>query len=936
MRHNSSMVGSPEQTVAASPLLETKLYIPEWRPGLVSRPRLIELLDRGTERKLTLVSAPAGFGKSTLLAEWLADTPAGERPAAWVSLDQNDNDPTRFWAYFITALQKVMPGVGKSVLTLLHSPKAPPTEVLLGTLLNEISTNSGDGSTDRGHDFVLVLDDYHAIEAESIHAGVAFLLDHLPPQMHLIITGRSDPPLPLARLRGRGESTELRAPDLRFTPDEVADFLSDVMGLELSADHVAVLETRTEGWIAGLQLAALSMQGRDDVSGFISAFAGDDRYIVDYLVEEVLQRQPERVRSFLLQTSVLDRLSGSLCDAVTGQEDGKRMLETLERGNLFLVPLDGNRQWYRYHHLFGDVLHSRLAEEQPDRLPTLHRQAGDWYGKNGLPSDVVRHALAGEDFDRAAAVMELEAMAMVSRCEEPTLLEWLKALPDEVIRARPVLSVYYAFIALSYDGPDAVESLLRDAERLLDATPDANARPGDLSPEMVVVDEKAFRSLPGSIAVVRAYQAGALGDVPGTLNYARQALDFLPEGEHFWRGAATAFLGISYWANGDLEAAHGSFGDGIATLKLAGDTDLEISGEYILAGIRVAQGRLREAERAYEQALQIAADHGEPVLLGTVDLYVGLSELHCEYGDLEAAREYLLRSEELGELGAIPENRHRPYVAKARIKKIEGDLESTLDLLSEAERLFVKTPTPVIRPIAALKAQAWVAQGRLAEAQDWVRERGLSVDDELSYLHEFEHMTLAKVLIARYRSDQGAKRSIDEVTGLLERLLKAADEGERTGSVIEILMLQALAHEAQGNIPLGLVPLERAMTLAEPEGYLRIFVDEGEAMRSLLRHAAAEGIASSYVQRLLSAFDKPAQPASSNSTVAIAGLAEPLSEREIEVLRLIAAGMTNQEIAEQLVVSISTVKTHINRTYRKLEVRTRTQAVARIRQLGIV
>lgn len=938
------MVESPERTVAAKLLLETKLYIPRWNPDLVSRPRLIEQLERGIGRKLTLVSAPAGFGKSTLLAEWLTSTPADERRSAWVSLEPSDSDPSLFWAYFITALQKMMPGIGESTLAMLHSPKAPPIEVLLGTLLNEISAAAGDPSSGSGQDYVLVLDDYHAIDSEPVHAGVTFLLDHLPQKMHLIITGRTDPPLPLARLRGRGESTELRAPDLRFTPDETANFLSEVMGLEISSDHVVALESRTEGWIAGLQLAALSMQGRDDVAGFIDAFTGDDRYIVDYLVEEVLQRQPDRVRNFLLKTSVLDRLNGPLCDAITGQEDGKAMLETLERSNLFLVPLDGNRQWYRYHHLFGDVLHSRLEDEQSEQLPNLHRKAGDWYEQNGLPADVMRHALAGEDFERAATVMELEAMAMISRCEEPTLIDWFQTLPDAVIRARPVLSVYYAFIALSFDGLDAPEDFLGDAERLLDIPAGTNESTNAASPEMVVADENAFRNLPESIAVVRAFQAEARQDYPSALKHARQALKKLPESEYFWRGAATALLGMAYWGNGDLEAAHTAFIEGIATIRLTGDTDLEVSGESVLAGIRMGQGRLREAERILEQALRISADHGEPVYLGTPDLYVVLSLLHCEYGDLEAARVCLMKCEELGDIAAISENRYRFFAAKALISQIEGDLESALDLLSEAERKYVQSPTPNVRSVGASKARVWIQQGRLAEAMDWARSQGLYIDDdgdELTYIREYEHTTLAKVIIAQNKSGQGAENSLVEVTGLLERLLDSAEQADRTGSIIQILIMQALAYEAQNDIPAGLKSLERALILAEPEGYVRTFVDEGESMRGLLRHAVAEDISSPYSRRLLSAFDGPAllnaaSAPTNDGVLFIAGLVEQLSEREIEVLSLVASGATNQQIADQLVVSLSTVKTHINRTYRKLDVHSRTQAVAKIRQLGIV
>ena len=921
------MVDTPGHTVAGIPLLETKLYIPKWRPGLVSRPRLIERLDQGTERKLTLVSAPAGFGKTTLLAEWLAATPGSERPAAWVSLDQSDNDPTLFWAYFITALQTVQSGVGGSTLSLLRSSHLPPIEALLGTLLNEISTIS--------QDFVLVLDDYHLIDAQPIHVGTAFLLDHLPPQMRLLIAGRSDPPLPLSRLRGRGELTELRAADLRFTPDEAAAFLNEVMGLDLTADDVAALETRTEGWIAGLQLAALSMQGREDVRGFIAAFTGNDRYIVDYLVEEVLQRQPESFRSFLLQTSILDRLSGPLCDAVTGQESGKRLLDALERGNLFVVPLDDKRHWYRYHHLFADVLRAHSVEEQPDRVPTLHRRASEWYEDNGLRADAVRHALAAEDFERAAGLVELAWPAVLRSFEDATWLGWVRALPDELVRARPVLSAGYAWALLTRGELEAAEARLRDAERWLDATADTSERPEAPSSEMVVVDEEEFRLLPATIAAARTFHAQALGDVPGTVEYARRALDLLPEGDHFRRAMPTAILGLSYWASGDLEAAHRLIADSMANMRMSGNPALAISGTSVLAYVRVAQGRLHEAISAYQQSLQRATEHGGPVLPGMADLYLGLSELHLERGDLKAATQHLLTSEELDEQAPQEAYQYRWRVALARMKEVQGDLDGALDLLDDAERVYTGGVVPDVRPVAALKTRVWVAQGRLSEALGWVRERGLSVDDDLSYLREFEHATLARVLIARHKSER-EDRSIHEAVGLSESLLKAAEEGERTGSVIEILVLQALAHEAQDNIPNALAPLERALTLAEPEGYVRIFVDEGELMRILLRHAVARGVASSYTRRLLSAFDEPALPTSTPAQAAAADLAEPLTAREVEILRLVSAGMRNQEIADQLFISLSTVKRHISNAYGKLGAGHRTEAVARASELNLL
>ena len=524
---------------------------------------------------------------------------------------------------------------------------------------------------------------------------------------------------------------------------------------------------------------------------------------------------------------------------------------------------------------------------------------------------------------------------MLGSSQEPTLLEWPKALPDELVRARPVLSVYYAFVSFVGEGLEAAEARLRDAERWLDATADTSERPEAPSSEMVVVDEEVFRSLPGSIAIARAYHAGALGDVPGTVKYARRALDLLPEGDHIGRGTASAFLGIASWTSGDLEAAYRTFADGMASFQMAGNIHWVMGGTHVLADIRTAQGPLQEAVSIYEQSLQLATEQGEPVW-GTADLYVGLSELHREHDDLEAATQHPLTSKELVEHAGMPEYRHRWYVAMARIKEAQGDLDGALELLDEAGRVYIGGPNPDVRPVAALKTQIRVAQGRQAEALGWVRERGLSVDDDLIYLREFKHMTLARVLIARYKSER-EDRSIHEAVGLQERLLKAAEEGHRAGSVIEILVLREIAHEAQGDVPLALAPLERALTLAEPEGYVRIFVDEGEPMRNLLRHAAARGIASSYTQRLLTAFGFTEQTVSTTAgRTGAPDLAEPLTEREAEILRLISVGMTNQDIAGQLVISVATVKRHITNIYGKLGVSHRTQAAARANELNLL
>jgi LuxR family maltose regulon positive regulatory protein len=902
----------------AGPLLETKLHVPRWRRNLVARPRLSERLSRGAESALTLVSAPAGFGKTTLLAEWLAVAAADGRSVAWLSLDQRDNDPALFWTYVVAALNTGAPGGGAGALSLLEPPR-PPNEAGLVTLLNDLDAIS--------NDVVLVLDDYHVIDARDVQDGVAFLLEHLPPQIHLVIASRTDPPLPLARLRGRGELAEIRAADLRFTPGEAAAYLNEVMGLALTAADVAALEGRTEGWIAALQLAALSMQGREDTAAFIDGFAGDDRYIVDFLAEEVLQRQPEHVQHFLLRTSILDRLSGSLCDAVTGQDGGKAKLTALERGNLFLVPLDDRRQWYRYHQLFADVLHARLLDEQPDDVPELHRRASGWLEQNGEQSEAIRHALAAGDFERAADLVELAIPAMRRSRQEAAVLGWLKLLPDEVVRVRPVLSVGFAGALLAGGEYEGVEARLRDAERWLDGA--TGIRAGSQAADMVVVDDEEFRRLPAEIELYRAAQALARGDGPETVRHARQALELSPADEHLGRASAAALMGLAFWANGDLEAGHSGYAECMAGLRRAGHIADTFGCAIALADIRRTQGHLGEAMRTYEQALQRASQQGGPVLRGTADMYVGMSEIHRERDDLPAATQQLLRSQDLGEHNGLPQNRYRWRVAMARIREAEGDLDGALDLLNEAERLYVGDFFPNVRPVPALRARVRIARGELGEALGWARERGLSADDDLSYLRECEHITLARVLLARYTAER-AERSVQEATRLLERLLRAADEGQRTGSVIEILVLQALARQARGDIPAALASLRRALTLAEPEGYARIFADEGPPMASLLRAAAKQGIAPSYVRRLLAAVNK-----TEDSTPASQGLIEPLSERELDVLRLLGTDLGGPEIARELVVSLNTVRTHTKNIYAKLGVNNRRAAVRRARELDL-
>ena len=900
-------------------LLETKLHVPKQRRGLVSRPRLSERLSRRADVVLTLVSAPAGFGKTTLVSEWLASAPADGRAVAWLSLDQRDNDPVVFWGYLLAALDTAVPGVGGDALSLLESSQSP-MEAILAALLNDL-----DAVPDH---VVLVLDDYHVIEAPDVHKGMAFLVEHLPPQVHLVIATRIDPALPLARLRARGELVEIRAADLRFATDEAAAYLNEVMGLALAATDVAALEERTEGWIAALQLAALSMEGRADVAGFIAGFAGDDRYVVDYLAEEVLQRQPEGVRSFLLQTSILTRFNGALCEAVTGQDDGRSTLEALDRRNLFLIRLDDRRQWYRYHHLFADVLRGHLLDEQPGGVRELHRRASHWYEQNGDRSEAIQHALAAEDFERAACLVELALPMLRQGRQEATLRGWLEALPDEVFPVRPVLSIGYASSLMVMGNLDGVERRLQDAERWLDT---ADGPPGSRpsSADMVVMDHEEFRRIPSAISMYRAGQALIRGDVAGTMTHARRALELAVADDSLGRGSAAALLGLAYWTRGDLDAAHSWYADGMASLEKAGHRSDVIGSAMALADIRIAQGRLREAMRIYEQALQPAPDQAGPVPRGTADMHVGMSELHRERGDLPAARRQLLRSQELGEHLGLPQNRYRWRVAMARIQVSEGDLDGALDLLDEAERLYVSDYFPNVRPVAAIRASLCITHGRVGESVGWAREQGLSAEDDLSYLREFEHIVFAKVLVAQYRAER-AESSIHQAVRLLGRLLPVAEDAARTGAVLEILVTQALAHESRGDVPAALTALRRALALAEPEGYVRIFLDEGAPMNGLLKAIAKQGTPS-YVRRLLAAgapTDGP-QPVEPD-------LVDPLSERELEVLRLLGSDLDGPDIARELVVSLNTLRTHTSHIYAKLGVNNRRAAVRRGAELALL
>ena len=723
--------------------LVTKLHVPRSRRALVPRPRLVEQLpgEAGPLPRLVLVCAPAGFGKTTLLSQWLSPwQAAGSGRVAWLSLDPDDADERRFLTDVVAALRAAEPRIGVDAAALLESGGSTPSRSVLVSLVNDLEGLDGR--------VVLALDDYHVVESREVHDAVAFLLDHLPENTGIAITTRVDPPLPVARLRTRGELLELRAADLRFTPPEAATFLNDVMGLDLEPGHVGALETRTEGWAAGLQLAALSLRNRSDAGEFIAAVTGSHRFVVDYLVEEVVSGQSAQTRDFLLDTAVLDQLTGPLCDALTGRTDGQDVLEALERANLFVVALDDRRQWYRYHHLFADALRARLAAGRPDRVPGLHRAAARWFADHGRPDAAISHAVAAHDIEQAADLVERALPEAARQRQDRTIRTWLAALPDDVVRRRPVLDVTAAWCRLGDGDVDDADARLRDAEITVEA--------GD----------RTAPQLRMTIAMYRAAVAQARGDVAGTARQARRLLDLAGPDDHFSRGAGAGFLGLALWADGELAAAVETFSEAVRCLHAAGNLADELGATVVLAGMSLARGRPADARRLYEHALAAARERPGIALPVTGDLHVGLADVLCGHGDLVGAVEHLEAARELGEAGSLPENRHRWYVAMARLRQAQGDLDAAADLLEQAQALHLPGFFPDVRPIPALRARIDIARGRLDLARNWAREHGVTTADDPSYLAECNHLTLARLLIAEHRAG--------EAIALLDRLLAAA------------------------------------------------------------------------------------------------------------------------------------------------------------------
>jgi LuxR family transcriptional regulator, maltose regulon positive regulatory protein len=950
-------------------LLATKLYVPRPRGALVSRPRLLARLGAGLRGPLTVIAAPAGFGKTTLLTQglgvgsWeLASSPANSQPptpnshqVAWLSLDAGDSDSTIFLRYLVAALRTVMPPtVGAMALALLEASPLPPLTTLLTTLINDLAS-LGPGATGAALDsrrWILVLDDYHAITAPAVHEALAFLLDHLPPTLHLVVASREDPPLPLARLRARGQVAELRAADLRFTAGEAADFLRDVMGLAVSEDDVAALEARTEGWVAGLQLAALALQDRVDQSGFIAAFTGSNRFVVDYLASEVLDRLPPHLRAFVLRTSILERMCGPLCDTLAGvggwelgvggsgttpnsqppSPNSQLMLEELERANLFMVPLDDQRRWYRYHQLFAGVLRDRLARGEPaEAVAELHRRASTWFERQGLVAEAIRHALAAGDAERAASLIELIAMPLAMEGQQATVAGWLAELPDNLRLARPRLALAYACVAGFNSDYAAAEIHLREAEAGAQAWDEPQAA-------ALRIEAAAFRAVGGSV----------LGD-PRAPELGRMALAHLDAG-HPLRSMVAVGISYAAFAAGDLAAADQTLQATLAAQPLQSASSAVHAGLVaLLAMVRRAQGRLYETRRLATQVIEATTRDGRTLpLSGTLLAYLLLGLTQCEQNELDAAERTLRQCADLAHQYQVTMYEILAQFYLANVLSARGDLAGALKLVEQAEARASRYLSPLnMRELVGYRVLLWLRQGNLAAAAAWAAQDKLTSDVERPPLTAYDNdrFALAQTLIVQGRW-QAARAAV-------ATLLANAEVSGHGRFVIWALVQQALLLSAEGDMAAALASLGRALALAEPEGYVRIFADEGAPMADLLRQAQAQGVTRQYTAKLRAAFVLPGKATRrqgdkemgerseelvfvSPDLLVSQSLVEPLSARELEVLRLLADGNDNTQIASALIVAVGTVKSHVNHIFGKLGARNRVDAVRRARELNLL
>ncbi len=904
-------VAAPERDV----LLATKLYMPGPQPDLVPRSRLTARLDEGLARGLVLVCAPAGYGKTVLLADWSGRSRC---PAGWLSLDAGDNDPARFWRHAVAALDRARPGIGERLAPLLGPPAPSSFQGLVTALVNALAAQPGDGEA------VLVLDDNHVIGSQQVHESLAFLLEHRPAGICVVLASRSDPPLALARLRAGGELAEVREAELRFTPAEAGELLQHAASALPNAS-VAALAARTEGWAAGLQLAALSLRGHDDAAAFVAAFTGSHRYVLDYLGEEVLERQDRQLRTFLLETSVLGRLSGPLCDAVTGREGSQALLAEAERAGLFLIPLDEVRSWWRYHHLFADLLRARLAEERPGRVPELHRNAAAWYAEHGLAEDAIGQAAAAGEMLWAARIIEQHFdMVYNIRGEAATIHRWLSVLPADVVRSRPRLLLAQALMA-------ATSGHIEEVEPLLDAV---GCTPPDWADESFEptagVATSFLINVPATTTLHRGYLAQLHGDAEATAAFAAQALAESKPEERILSATAHGFLAVAEWLRGRVTEAERAFGSSVTGWRETGQLTTTAWRWYELALVRHAQGRLGAAVLTCEQALDSLVTSGRS-LPAAGPGYVGLAEIAYQRDELDSALRHATEGIALCRQFVHTTPLANGLATLAMIRQATGDPAGALEAITEAGQA-APGPAGLLNPVPAQRARLLLAQGNLPGAARFAQENGLGPDDEPDYARESGHLVLARVLLAQDRTGQAL--------ALLDRLHAAAAAQNRGDGLIEAAALLALARAATGAEAGAVSALAEALMMACPQGYVRVFADEGAPMAALLGRLiaaqrtgrAAASVPLGYLTRLQRAFG-PGQPAADSGP---SGLVDPLTSRELEVLEMLAAGRSNQAIARELVVTLDTVKKHVSHVLGKLGAANRTEAVARARELSLI
>jgi len=916
----------------SSNLLATKLHIPQIRMERVLRPHLVSRLQQGLDKKLILVSAPAGYGKTTLICEWLVTC---RQPNAWVSLDKGDNDPSRFWRYILAALQGAFFSADKTFPDIPLHHNLPNNEALLTDLVNELDHLQ--------QPVILVLDDYHNIETPAIHEGLSFLLENAPINFRLVIVTRADPPLPLARLRARSQMVELRLADLRFKTQEIAEFLQKVMRLDLSETDLSLLETSTEGWIAGLQMAGLSLQGRQDASSFIHEFSGEDRYILDFLFEEVFQKQSDEIQNFLLQTSILERVCDDLCNAVTLREDSRDILDSLERSNLFLIALDDQRKWYRYHNLFADLLRSRIKLASPDLFTNLHQRASAWYLARQDLENAIFHSLSTRDFELAAGLIEQSIQSLDVLNKQLTLTSWVNNLPRSIIEMHPWLCVYRAWVEYWSGSRKMEEVWLQAAEKHIEQYP-----------ESANVDRDRIL---GSIAALRAHIAIGEENPTRALEAGRKALDLLPEGDVLYI-ATTVALGAAYWGLGDVIQSEQAFGMGRVSALMFNNRSMAVGATGYLGLQQIKQGRLQDAIATYNEGLRmdVLPNGKQTFVAGFLNVHLG--DVWRERNDLTLASNYLNRGVEQCIRLGMPDFLTDAYVCLGRYQLAVDDLAGANDSLQKADRVTQqkKVDQWVACWLEDLRVRIWVAAGNLAAASLWAKNSGLSVSEPLNYQHDLHHQNLARVLVAQ--SITGSRSSHDKAATLLERLQAAAKQAGWVHEEIKMLVLQAVNDQAYQKNESALKSLARAVSLAEPGGYVRVFLDEGKIVHDLLvtlneifrserrdiqsrlgvrlQDEKSPGLRN-YICELISTFDGTSAIGTVfKSARCSLELVESLSAREMDVLKLLAKGYPDKKIAENLVIARETVHKHLKNIYGKLGVHSRIEAVARARELGLL